>query len=82
MKLPVRPKQLANFFNPEEPRKSYNTLVTIRYLLTIISPESEWETRLVKLLDDYPVVDPGQMGFPRDWSAMDVWSNSDWAIEE
>ena len=44
-------------------RGLYNTLVILDYMLSQISPQHEWRTRLVALIRKYQI-DPARMGFP------------------
>ncbi|OGJ92058.1 MAG: hypothetical protein A2268_05875 [Candidatus Raymondbacteria bacterium RifOxyA12_full_50_37] len=39
----------------------------IFYLFAKIAPQSQWSTRLLKLLEDYPDVPLRIMGFPENW---------------
>lgn len=77
-KLPRRPIDLVKYFNPAAARNLYSTLVLIRYLLAIASPDARWEERLVALIDEHSAVDPGAMGFPVNWKEMDIWHDGTW----
>lgn len=79
-KLPKRPKELAPCFNLNSPRNIYNTLVLIRYMLAIVSPNSLWEERLVNLLKEHPEVDPVAMGFPEGWAKLAIWCDGSWKL--
>ena len=74
MKLPARPAWLGKTFNHEQPKRLYNTLVVLAYMLNLISPGSRWRTNLLALLDEHPAVNLNQMGFPADWKGAAVWN--------
>jgi abortive infection bacteriophage resistance protein len=48
------------------------TFVLIR-ILKKISQDSHWEERLEDLFQEYPGVDPIQMGFPPNWKSLPIW---------
>lgn len=73
MAVPNSPGALKLAMNPASPRKLYNTLATISYLLGIIAPGTEWRKHLVDLLATCPLADPAAMGFPAGWEAMAAW---------
>ncbi|MFO8005980.1 Abi family protein [Thioalkalivibrio sp.] len=73
MKLPRKPRALAEVINANEPRRLYNTLVILGYLLDIISPNHHWKQRLGDLIRTHDI-DATLMGFPADWKERDFWS--------
>lgn len=73
LKLPKNPSLLATNFNLSEPRRLYNTLVILVWLLNIVSPLSSWKTRLVTLLDSYQI-DLSQMGFSSNYHSYPIWA--------
>lgn len=73
MKLPARPAWLGAALNHEQPKRLYNTLLVLAYLINIISPGSRWRTNLLALFDEHPAVNLNQMGFPADWKSAPVW---------
>lgn len=73
LKMPRRPRRLAQSLNPLQPRRLYNTLVMLDYFMTVISPGHHWRERLLALLEKHPVADLAAMGFPEDWQARPVW---------
>lgn len=74
MQLPgKKPMGLAEMFNPAEPRRIFNTLTMLAYLLTRISPQSTWRRRLQELIAGAPLVDPATMGFPAGWEKFPIW---------
>lgn len=76
--LPKRPTRLAAYLNPRAPRNLYNTLVLVRYVLALISPESQWDERLVNLLREHPAAEPSAIGFPQNWCELDIWHDGKW----
>jgi abortive infection bacteriophage resistance protein len=72
-KLPrKRPQALLNNFNPQEPRRLYNTLVMLHYLMNHIAPGHHWRQRLLDMLNRHGI-DPARMGFPNDWKTRAIW---------
>ena len=78
--IPRHPKGLSPYFNQRQPRNLYNTLVLIRYLLAIISPDSQWENRLISLFEEHHAAKPSAMGFPDNWRDMDIWHDDQWKL--
>jgi abortive infection bacteriophage resistance protein len=72
-KLPrQRPQALLSSFNPQEPRRIYNTLVMLLYLMNRIAPNHHWRNRLLDLLNRHHI-DAARMGFPDDWKIRSIW---------
>lgn len=72
-KLPrQRPRALLGCFNQQEPRRIYNTLVMLHYLMDRVSPDHHWRQRLVEMMNRHHI-DPSQMGFPVDWKTRAIW---------
>ena len=74
--------------NPAEPRKMSNTwidtskidkkrifyrLCIIRYFLTSVSPNNNFNEKIVSLLDCFPSIDITAMGFCKDWKNEHLW---------
>jgi len=51
----------------------FGVLTILRYLLRIIAPQSQWETRLFTLLNEYPEISRWSMGFPDNWKESPLW---------
>ena len=51
----------------------FGVLTILRYLLSIIAPQSKWESRLLGLLDEYPEISRRSMGFPDNWKESPLW---------
>jgi abortive infection bacteriophage resistance protein len=73
MKLPAHPNWLNATFNPHLPKRLYNTLIMLTYMLDRISPASRWRASLLALLEEHPAVDLAAMGFPDDWRQAAIW---------
>jgi len=59
-------------------RKCFSGLTVLRYLLGIIAPQSQWERRLVRLLEEkHPAIPIREMGFPADWKSCPIWAVGD-----
>jgi len=76
MKLPRRPATLEASFNPNMPRRSYNTLTMLALMLSTISTGSAWCAQLLKLLEEHPSVDLASMGFRADWRRLSLWQTA------
>lgn len=81
--LAIRPKIPAYRHHPDwhQPTSIDNTrvfavLTLCRFLLEEIAPQSEWQTRLVALLNKYPDIPLVSMGFPRRWEESPIWNNT------
>ena len=74
--------------NPAEPRKMSNTwidtsgiekkrifyrLCIIRYLLTSVSPNNNFNEKIAGLLARFPSIDIAAMGFYKNWEDEDLW---------
>lgn len=70
--LPVRPDSLARTLNAEQPRRLYNTLSLLMYLMNLINPGHHWKERLTTLIARH-TISPVDMGFPTDWEALPLW---------
>jgi abortive infection bacteriophage resistance protein len=73
MAVPKFPAKLPVVMRGADDRKVYNTLVMLDYLLSMVAPDTGWRERLVTLIDEYPLVDPADMGFPTDWKTRPSW---------
>lgn len=76
MKLPNHPRPLRASFNDQSPKRIYNTLVILMYLLDQISPGSTWRTNVCDLIAAHPKVDLAAMGFPADWQRRAIWQGA------
>lgn len=56
------------------PNKIYASLCCISYVLNIISPEHNFNTRLLELINSCPLVDLKEMGFPENWEQEKIWN--------
>ncbi|WP_244072546.1 hypothetical protein [Nitrosomonas sp. PY1] len=79
MKLPKNPKNLASALNESKDvhGKLYNTLVMLNFLLSIVSPASQWRGKLITLLEESSVhASTASMGFPNEWKSLPFWAKS------
>ncbi len=73
MQLPrTKPVSLSGSFNADEPRKIYNTLVMLGWILDIVSPENSWKIRLLDLIKKHGI-EATSMGFPLDFESLELW---------
>lgn len=70
--LPTKVDQLAQALNPAQPRRLYNTLIQLLYLMNIVNPGHHWKARLIALMNEHEV-HPVDMGFPDDWEDRALW---------
>ncbi len=81
---PGRPRTgsvpLLNHMRDESTAKEifglYNALAVTAYLLRRIDKHSGWPERLIALIDDFPATPTftiATMGFPTDWTALELW---------
>jgi abortive infection bacteriophage resistance protein len=75
MTLPNSPGALRVALHPASPRKIYNTLVVVGYLLGIVAPKSDWRKHLIEMLQRSPGVDTAAMGFPANWQELPAWQS-------
>ncbi len=55
-------------------RRLYYSLCLILYLLQSVNPNTKFREHFRQLLEDYPVVKLGYMGFPKDWEQHPLWA--------
>lgn len=55
------------------PKRIYYRICMIKYLLFTISPRNRFREKLSALIDKYPTVDIGAVGFPADWETELLW---------
>lgn len=53
--------------------KLYATLCCIEYVFKIISPNNTFKERLIKLMENCPMKQEKEMGFPKDWQKDNFW---------
>ena len=59
-----------------DPKRIYYRICMIRYLLFTISPHNSLKEKLMTLVDQFPTVDIGAVGFPADWKDELLWQQS------
>ena len=76
MKLPRhKPRQVVEAINLQRPDRLYNALVLLAHVLHRIVPCHDWPRRLRDLMAQATPVMADSMGFPRDWSNLQFWSD-------
>lgn len=73
---PAEPKKIANAWidtSKVDKKRIYYRLCIIRYFLTSVSPNNNFNERLSELLADNPSVDIVAMGFGRNWQEECLW---------
>lgn len=70
-----RPTAVVASLNPDEPRRLYNTLVMLGWLMGVISPDHHWKHRLKALIAHHGI-ETRQMGFPEDFTVRPVWAET------
>lgn len=59
--------------NRAQSSKLYYTLCVILYLLQTVNPRTKFKQHFYELLEKYPIVNTGFMGFPGNWKEMPIW---------
>lgn len=79
-KMPLvknKPKGLRENLNLDDPKaehRIYNTLVLIKYFLSIVDPDSGWDSSLKELVSEHEI-NVEAMGFPANWNEMAIWKD-------
>ena len=66
-------KDSPGFFNRADNGRLYNALVMVAYLTGVIQGGAGWAEGLKTLMNRYPRIPQGRMGFPADWQRLDIW---------
>lgn len=53
--------------------KLYYTLCVILYILQTVNPGTKFKRHFYELLEKYPTVNVGFMGFPENWNEIPIW---------
>jgi abortive infection bacteriophage resistance protein len=69
---PIQAKKYAVAL--QDTSRFYAMAVVTEVLLRVVSPQTQWGTRLAELLDQHPKVQPSRLGFPVDWQQGMPWS--------
>jgi len=59
---------------PVNPNRIYSVLTLLHYLLTTIAPKSEWKTRFLALLEEFPDIHRMSMALPQDFEFSPLWA--------
>jgi len=73
MRTPNSPANLANSMNPAAPRKLYNSVVFLAYMMEIVAPGTRWKAELIKHVKSCALAPPSAMGFPNGWENFPMW---------
>lgn len=59
---------------PIRPDRVYSVLCILRFLLLDIAPQSKWQERLIRLVEEkHPGIPLNWMGFPENWKEAKLW---------
>ena len=67
---------LAETVNRHMPKRPYNTLAMLQYLLTRAEPGNDWGDRLKALMATLLAGRSAEMGFPADWLDRKLWGGT------
>ena len=68
------PPKLQQGMQGADRKRMHNTLVVVDHLLSIASPNNNWRSQVVDLIEQCDLVNPvSSMGFPKDWRTRSVW---------
>ncbi|WP_390596457.1 Abi family protein [Bacteroides sp. f07] len=74
---PAEPKKTKNAWidtSKADKKRIYYRLCIIRYFLSSVSPNNNFNEKLSELLTDFPSIDIAAMGFDCDWKNTSLWS--------
>ena len=82
LKLPNHEAKYPDWFKPIkiDGLKLFGILTVLRYLLSILAPNSQWHKRLYDFLKEYPDIPLKLMGFPENWKKSAFWKDLDFPI--
>lgn len=74
---PKFPKTISNPWLSSKPdtNRVYYNICIIKFLIDRISPNNDMKGKLLSLLDAYPSIDTGAMGFPKGWKEEPLWNH-------
>lgn len=55
-------------------KRLFVVLLMLSYMMSHISPDNHWKQHLQELLDEYPDIPQGAMGFTKNWQQHPIWS--------
>ena len=76
---PAEPKKAKNAWvdtSKVDKKRIYYRLCIIRYFLFLVSPNNNFNEKLLSLLADFPSVDIAAMGFNKEWQKEKLWKIS------
>lgn len=74
--FPMQPSYLAESLNDAAPKKIYNTLTVITYLLEFVGNKDLFIQKISSLFQQQKGITTDFMGFPEDWAETSVWQVS------
>ncbi len=74
-KLPKSNKGMRDSFSFIRNDKVFVLISILKYFLDIIHPKNSFKEKLIELLEEYPNINIGKMGFPKGWSKNRIWEN-------
>jgi abortive infection bacteriophage resistance protein len=76
LKLPRKP--IFTFISNQDilPYKVYAYICCMQYILNIISPGHSFRERLIALMDECPLLQEKEMGFPKGWQQEKIWQKA------
>ena len=51
----------------------FSVLTILKYMMTIIAPQSKWRKRAIDLIEEYPEIPILSMGMPDNWKEYAIW---------
>jgi abortive infection bacteriophage resistance protein len=74
---PVIPPKNPEWHTPVEVYndRMFAILTLLKYVLSIVAPQSKWQDRLESLMGKYPQVPSRDMGFPQNWKDCPIWGH-------
>lgn len=72
----AQPAALAAAVNRAMPKRLYNTLAMLQYLLIRAEPGNDWGSRLLVLMTTLPAGREVEMGFPPNWQNWQLWGGT------
>ena len=75
IKLPTNPQYTFLTNSQIRPYKLYAAICCMQYMLNTIVPTNGFKSHLVKLMENCPLAQEKEMGFPTDWKNEPLWKS-------
>ena len=59
------------------PNRTFFDICIIKWFIDIVSPHNDMKGHLLRLLADFPTIDPQAMGFPKNWHEEPLWKEDE-----